>query len=130
MAELRPDPRAAACTTLESPNGDDSDASQVSHQGESVSLALVCVHVVRQWNGLYPSHPLRPPAFATFSTFVAPAGWTSDGPLSSPAAELCLQPSTTHKASVSPGRRPRRPSSSSSPLVYSILVEDKQVGDL
>lgn len=103
MAELRPDPRAAACTTLESPNGDDSDASQVSHQGESVSLALVCVHVVRQWNGFYPSHPLRPPAFAT---------------------------STTHNASVSPGRRPRRPSSSSSPLVYSILVEDKQVGDL
>lgn len=36
------------------------------------------------------------------------------------------QGDTTHNASVSAGRRPRR-SSSSSPLVYSVLVEDKQV---
>ncbi|XP_040007619.1 uncharacterized protein LOC120803325 [Xiphias gladius] len=46
-------------------------------------------------------------------------GWSPD---------TTLLPYTTHNASVSPGRRPHRSSSSTSstPLVYSVLVEDKQ----
>ncbi|XP_018542978.1 uncharacterized protein LOC108890564 isoform X1 [Lates calcarifer] len=50
-------------------------------------------------------------------------GGSSDSLLRS--ADSALQPYTTHNASVSAGRRPRR-SSSSSLLVYSVLVEDKQ----
>ncbi|KAI4787437.1 hypothetical protein KUCAC02_036461, partial [Chaenocephalus aceratus] len=65
--------------------------------------------------------------------------WTNDSILSSTvnssAADTTLQPNITHNASVliattqnasvSPARRPRR-SSSSGPLVYSILVEDQR----
>lgn len=68
------------------------------------------------------------------------ADWTNDSILSSTvnssAADTTLQPNITHNASVliattqnasvSPARRPRR-SSSSGPLVYSILVEDQRV---
>lgn len=75
-----------------------------------------------------------PPVFASISAFDAPAGWTLDsllsGTVSGPAEGTCLQPSTTIDASVSPGRRLPRTSSTSSPLVYSILVEDKQVNIL
>ncbi|KAG7220396.1 hypothetical protein INR49_018234 [Caranx melampygus] len=39
-------------------------------------------------------------------------------------ADSILLPTTTHNALVSPGRHPRR--SSSSPLVYNVLVEDRQ----
>ncbi|XP_045912858.1 uncharacterized protein LOC123975430 isoform X3 [Micropterus dolomieu] len=53
-------------------------------------------------------------------------GWSTDSILSS-TVNSSLQPYTTHNASVSPARRPRRLSSASSPLVYSILVEDKQI---
>ncbi|XP_038578603.1 uncharacterized protein LOC119905536 isoform X3 [Micropterus salmoides] len=53
-------------------------------------------------------------------------GWSTDSILSS-TVNSSLQPYTTHNASVSPSRRPRRLSSASSPLVYSILVEDKQI---
>ncbi|KAK5924259.1 hypothetical protein CgunFtcFv8_001149 [Champsocephalus gunnari] len=65
--------------------------------------------------------------------------WTNDSILSSTvnssAADTTLEPNITHNASVliattqnasvSPARRPRR-SSSSGPLVYSILVEDQR----
>lgn len=58
------------------------------------------------------------------------AGWRSDSLLSSTAmsslADVTLRTDITHNASVqSPGRCPR--GSSPSPLVYSVLVEDKQV---
>ncbi|XP_033980053.1 uncharacterized protein LOC117477492 isoform X2 [Trematomus bernacchii] len=67
-------------------------------------------------------------------------GWTNDSILSSTvnsfAADTTLQLNITHNASVliattqnasvSPARRPRRSSSSSGPLVYSILVEDQR----
>ncbi|XP_071333639.1 uncharacterized protein [Trachinotus anak] len=43
--------------------------------------------------------------------------------LSHTGSDTTLPPYTTHNASVSPSRRPRR---SSSPLVYSVLVEDRQ----
>uniref|UniRef100_A0A669BVI1 Uncharacterized protein n=1 Tax=Oreochromis niloticus TaxID=8128 RepID=A0A669BVI1_ORENI len=64
-----------------------------------------------------------------------PTGWSSDSILSSTGnASSSTLRSDSHNASVpqSPGRRPRRSSSRlpqsppSSPLVYSILVEDKQ----
>lgn len=73
------------------------------------------------------------------STSFCSAGWSSDSILSSTenasSADATLR-NGSHNASVrqSPGRRPRRSSSRlprsppSSPLVYSILVEDKQVG--
>lgn len=73
------------------------------------------------------------------STSFCAAGWSSDSILSSTenasSADSTLR-NGSHNASVrqSPGRRPRRSSSRrprsppSSPLVYSILVEDKQVG--
>ncbi|XP_073326103.1 uncharacterized protein [Pagrus major] len=58
-------------------------------------------------------------------------GWGSDSLLSSTVmsslADVTLRSDITHNASVQrPGSRPRRSSSSSSPLVYSVLVEDKQ----
>lgn len=46
MAEVR---RVAECTTPESPGGDDSDASQVSRQGESAS-PLASLVVVSHWS--------------------------------------------------------------------------------
>ncbi len=69
---------------------------------------------------------------------ISTAGWSTDSILSSTvnssAADVTLLPHITQNASVSPDKRPRRSlssrllsSSSSSPLVYSILVEDKQV---
>ncbi|XP_067383777.1 uncharacterized protein [Channa argus] len=66
------------------------------------------------------------------STLLSPAtdlsnlsvfGWSSD---SSSTVSTTLLPCVSHSASQSPGRRPRRTSSSSSAQVYSILVEDKQ----
>ncbi|XP_011619200.1 uncharacterized protein [Takifugu rubripes] len=55
-------------------------------------------------------------------------GWTWDELLSSTVdastADVSLLPSATHNASVGPGRRPRRSSSSS--LVHRVLVEDQQ----
>lgn len=109
VAELRRDLGPAACTTPESPHGDHSDASQVSLQGESTSTS-----------GAGPEPLVEG---LTCPTPPASPGWTPDSLLSS----TVLLSSTTHNASVSPGRRPRHTSSSSSPLVYSILVEDKQV---
>ncbi|XP_054627403.1 uncharacterized protein LOC129178763 isoform X2 [Dunckerocampus dactyliophorus] len=57
-------------------------------------------------------------------------GWSSDGLLSSTlittATDTSAQPVMTHDASMTPGRRTRRRSSFSSPVVYSVLVEDKQ----
>ncbi|XP_054465691.1 uncharacterized protein LOC129100160 [Anoplopoma fimbria] len=57
-------------------------------------------------------------------------GWSTDSILSSTVnssvADIPLQQYNTQNASVSASRRPRRSSSSSSPLVYSILVEDRK----
>ena len=73
-------------------------------------------------SGSGPSQPVLVPPLD------AAADWTSGRLLGLvPASDTRLQPSATNTASVSPGRRPRHPSSASSPLVYSVLVEDKQV---
>ncbi|XP_026223677.1 uncharacterized protein LOC113167354 isoform X2 [Anabas testudineus] len=54
-------------------------------------------------------------------------GCGADRIVSSSETDVTLLPYVTHNASGSPGRRPRRsPSSCSSPLVYSVLVEDRQ----
>ncbi|XP_077371344.1 uncharacterized protein LOC144014905 isoform X2 [Festucalex cinctus] len=72
-------------------------------------------------------------------TLVAPSmdahlsitGWSSDGHLSSAlnttVTHNSVQPIDAHDASVTPRRRPRQRSSSSSPLVYSIPVEGQQL---
>ncbi|XP_049437039.1 uncharacterized protein LOC125891670 [Epinephelus fuscoguttatus] len=90
---------------------------------------------------------VSPPTDDSHLSHLTHIGWSTDSFLSSTvnssAADVTQKPYVTHnasvlspttqKASVSPGRRPRRSSSSrlpstssSSPLVYSILVEDKQ----
>lgn len=76
--------------------------------------------------GSVPVSPVCPHTSGLSHLCVCPAGWSTDSILSS-TVNSSLQPYTTHNASVSPSRRPRRLSSASSPLVYSILVEDKQV---
>lgn len=73
--------------------------------------------------------PLVPPPLSTCLVHVCVAGWSWDELLSSTVdastADVSLLPSATHNASVGPGRRPRRSSSSS--LVHRVLVEDQQV---
>ncbi|KAL7398664.1 hypothetical protein ABVT39_013180 [Epinephelus coioides] len=91
---------------------------------------------------------VSPPTNDSDLSHLTHIGWSTDSFLSSTvnssAADVTQKPYVTHnasvlspptqKASVSPGRHPRRSSSSrlpstsssSSPLVYSILVEDKQ----
>lgn len=108
------------CSTLVSSTSDISDLSYLSHIGEVTHLSrpsLTCPAPLH----LSHLHILLSPCAGS-------AGWSADSILSSTvnssAADITLQPATTHNASASPGRRPRR---TSSPLVYSILVEDKQV---
>ncbi|XP_030590559.1 uncharacterized protein LOC115783732 [Archocentrus centrarchus] len=83
--------------------------------------------------------PVCPTTECSDLSHLSHAGWSGDSILSitvnTSGADSTLK-NTSHNASVqSPGRRPRRSSSclpqsasssSSSPLVYSILVEDKQ----
>lgn len=105
----------------------------MQHIGVSDRRQLRSVSPLTHW-----SVPVSPPCSHTSGPVLClywfctgSAGWSSDSFLSSTinvsAADTTLKPSTTHNASVSPGRRSRHSSSSSSPLVYSILVEDKQV---
>ncbi|XP_067449529.1 uncharacterized protein [Thunnus thynnus] len=88
------------CSTLVSPITDSSDLSHLSHTSWSTDSIL-------------SSTVITSAADTTLQTYTTT---THNASVRRPA---------THSASVSPGRRPRR-SSSSSPLVYSILVEDRQ----
>ncbi|KAM7405367.1 hypothetical protein PAMP_012635 [Pampus punctatissimus] len=86
------------CSTLVSPTTDVSDLSHLSHMGWSTDSIL------------------------SSTVITSAADTTLQAYTTHRASE---RRPTTHNASVSPGRRPRR-SSPSSPLVYSILVEDRQ----
>ncbi|CAK6975925.1 uncharacterized protein LOC121895850 isoform X1 [Scomber scombrus] len=95
------------CSTLVSPTTDSLDLSHLSHTGWSTDSMLSSTLV----------------ASAADTTLYATHNALVQRPTTHSAS---VQRPTTHNASVSPGRRPRRSSSSSSPLVYSILVEDGQ----
>lgn len=103
--------------------------SGVSQRTERGTLAELRDKECRTLQGEFLSRPLVPPPLSTSSVHVSVAGWTWDELLSSTVdastADVSLLPSATHNASVSPGRRPRRSSSSS--LVHRVLVEDQQV---
>ncbi|XP_061603597.1 uncharacterized protein LOC133465136 isoform X3 [Phyllopteryx taeniolatus] len=61
-------------------------------------------------------------------SYLSIIGWSSDHPLVTTVTDTSVEPVITHDSSVTPGRRPRRRCafSFSSPLMYNILVEDKQ----
>ncbi|XP_062283163.1 uncharacterized protein LOC133987735 [Scomber scombrus] len=105
------------CSTLVSPTTDSLDLSHLSHTGWSTDSMLSSTLVASAADTtLYATHNALVQRPTTHSVSV-------QRPTTHSAS---VQRPTTHNASVSPGRRPRRSSSSSSPLVYSILVEDGQ----